>query len=212
MSAGAARRGGSAPGLVLGALEVALNRYLALEPEVLAECAALSGRTIALALDAPAWTITLELGAQGVRALAEPDRPADVTVSGPLPLLSRLALRAGEGGAGLPQGLVVDGDAELLTRFNRMLARVGFDPEELAARLIGDGAAHRLGQGLRQAFDWGRRTAATLGLDTAEYLREETRDLARAADVADWMDGVDALRDGVERCAARLDRLEARRP
>jgi ubiquinone biosynthesis protein UbiJ len=59
-------------------------------------------------------------------------------------------------------------------------------------------------------FGWGRRSAGTLALDTAEYLREETRDLARAADVEEWMDAVDAVRDGADRLEARLQRLEAR--
>jgi ubiquinone biosynthesis protein UbiJ len=46
-------------------------------------------------------------------------------------------------------------------------------------------------------------------LDTAEYLREETRDLARKIDVEEWMEAVDSLRDDVERLEARLRRLEA---
>ena len=77
-----------------------------------------------------------------------------------------------------------------------------------ADEYFGDATGHRIHQGLQKFFGWGRNTAQTLGLDTAEYLREETKDLARAADVSDWMDGVDDLRDAVERFEARLARLE----
>ncbi|HSW12506.1 MAG TPA: hypothetical protein VLI06_06665, partial [Solimonas sp.] len=66
--------------------------------------------------------------------------------------------------------------------------------------------------GLRKLLDWGRQTAQTLGLDTAEYLREETRDLARAADVEDWMNAIDTLREDADRLEARLRRLEERLP
>lgn len=197
------------PALLSAAVEVALNRYLGLEAEVLAECAALSGRSIALAVDAPAWVFVLEFHRGGVRVLGPGMAEPDVTVRGGLSTLMRLAWTVGRGEAGVPQGLEVEGDTELLRRFNRLLARVGFDPEELAARFVGDAAAHRLTRGLQTLLGWGRRSVDTLALDTAEFLREETKDLARASDVADWADAVDALRDGVERLEARLRRLEA---
>ncbi|HET8883786.1 MAG TPA: SCP2 sterol-binding domain-containing protein [Solimonas sp.] len=197
------------PALLSAALEVALNRYLGLEAEALDECAALSGRSIALAVDAPAWLFVIEFHRGGVRVLADGMLAPDVSVRGSLATLMRLAWTVSRSDAGIPQGLTIDGDVELLRRFNRLLARVGFDPEEFAARFVGDAAAHRLHQGLQTLFGWGKRSADTLALDTAEYLREETRDLARAGDVADWADAVDDLRDGVARLEARLQRLES---
>jgi len=198
------------PGLLVGALEIALNRYLQLEPEVLAECARLDGRCIALDVSGPDWTFFIEPCAQGVRVLAQREQAAEVTVHGPLLLLMRLAWATAQGEGGIPQGLSVEGDTELLTRFNGLLRRVGFDPEELLAKYFGDAAGHRLNQGLQKFFGWSRDTAKTLGLDTAEYLREETGDLARAADVNDWMSGIEDLRDAVERFEARLALLEQR--
>src|SRR3546814_20763783 len=109
----------------------------------------------------------------------------DVTVRGNLNTLMRLAWTISRSQTTIPQGLRVDGDVELLRSFNRLLAQVGFDPEEFAARFVGDAAAHRLNQGLQTLFGWGRRSADTLALDTAEHLREETRDLARGSDAAE---------------------------
>jgi ubiquinone biosynthesis protein UbiJ len=199
--------------MLSAALEVALNRYLGLEDAVLAECGQLSGRSVALAIDAPAWTFVIEFHGGGVRVLEPGAFEPDVTVRGSLATLMRLAWtisrKDGGDGGGIPQGLTVDGDVELLRRFNRLLAQVGFDPEEFAARFVGDAAAHRLNQGLQTLFGWGKRSVDTLALDTAEFLREETKDLARASDVDGWIDAVEALRDGVERLEARLRRLEA---
>jgi len=204
----------SAPQLLCAAVEVALNRYLGLEQSALETCAALAGRAIELRTESPDWSFFVEFHGGGVRVAAELGRAADVRVSGRAATLMRLAwsVTQGEGDQRIPQGLQVDGDVELLLRFNRILAAVGFDPEELAARFVGDAAGHRLVEGLRTLSDWGRRSLATLSLDTAEYLREETRDLVHRADVEQWMASVDALRERVDGFAARLARLERARP
>lgn len=202
----------SAPALLCAAVEVALNRYLGLEADALEACAQMSGRTIELRTLAPDGSFFIEFHRGGVRVAPQGERAAEVVVSGRASTLMRLAwtLAQGQGDDGIPQGLQVDGDVELLHRFNRLLARVGFDPEELAARVVGDAAGHRLVGGLRSLLSWGRRSVGTLGLDTAEYLREETRDLAHAADVEAWLTDVERLRDDVARFEARLRRAEAR--
>lgn len=200
----------SAPDLACAAFEIALNRYLQLERSALEECAALSGRSIALHVSDLGWTFVIEPHAGGVRVLPEAAGAPDVTASAPAPRLLQLALRAARGDEGLPAGLEVEGDTELLRRFNLLLARVGFDPEELAAKVLGDGAAHRVVGGLRQFFGWGRHAATRLGQDTAEYLSEETQDLARSHEVEEWMEGVDKLREGADRLEARLALLESK--
>lgn len=202
------------PPLACAALEIALNRYLRQEPAALAECGRLAGRRLEFRVEQPPWSFSVELAANGVRVSGEAEGKPDVSVRATLTQFLRLGARsvggAGDPGrGGLPAGLDVQGDSELLSRFNRLLAGVGFDLEEPLARYLGDGAAHRVAEGLKALFDWGRKTADTLLLDTSEYLREETYDLARRADVEEWMDAVDALRSGVDRLEARLQRAEA---
>lgn len=200
----------SAPGLACAALEMALNRYLALEPEVLKECARLQGRVIALHATGVGWEFFLCPHKSGVQVLdAGPDKP-DVRISAPPTQLLRQVLRSGFGESAAVSGVQVEGDAELLSRFSTLLARVGFDPEEWLAKWVGGGAARRLHQALRGFGGWSRRSADTLAFDAAEYLREETRDLAHRADVESWMDAVDTLRERVDRYAARLTRIEGR--
>jgi len=200
----------SAPDIACAAFEIALNRYLRLERSALEECAALAGRSIALHVSDLGWTFVVEPHAGGVRVLGAAASEPDVTAAAPAPRLLQLALRAARGDEGLPAGLAVEGDTELLRRFNVLLARVGFDPEELAAKLLGDGAAHRVVGGLRQFLGWGRHAATRLGQDTAEYLSEETQDLARSHEIEEWMEGVDGLREGADRLEARLALLEGK--
>lgn len=196
------------PALFGAALEVALNRYLRREPAAVARCARLASKRVRIELSGFDWRFDLVFDAAGVVVQTDAAETPEVSVRGPLPSLIRLVLR--NSGIALPEGIDVKGDAELLQALRRMLADVGFDPEEIAAGFLGGAAAHRLGAALRGLFGWGRRSADTLALDAAEYLREETRDLARAADVDDWAAEVEALRERADRFEVRLRKIEAR--
>jgi ubiquinone biosynthesis accessory factor UbiJ len=197
----------NAPPLFCAALEIALNRYLALEPEVLADVAKLDGRLIALEAEGPGWEFFLRPHAAGVQVLdACSDKP-DVRIRARPSQLLRQALRRE---AGTLSGVQVEGDAGLLQQFSTLLSRVGFDLEEWLARFMDGGAAHRAAAALRALGGWGRNTASTLALDTAEYLREETRDLVHRADVEQWIAGVTEAERRTEQLAARIARLERR--
>lgn len=196
------------PAFICAAVEVALNRTLRLEPEVLADFAALDGRVLAFTVDGLDWDFFVECIPSGVRVLPSFERKADAHVHGGALGYAQLARQFKTGETALPLGVSIDGDAELLHRFTRLLARIGFEPEELIARFTGDGAAHRLMGGLQSLFGWGRQSAKTMTLNTAEYLREETYDLARKVDADDWGTAVETLRDDVARLEARLKRLE----
>src|ERR1051326_8574516 len=111
------------------ALEIALNRYLELEPDVLAECAKLEGRVIALHAVGPEWEFFLHPGKRGVQVLDAAAKKPDVRISAPPTRLLQQALQSGRGGTAAVAGMQVEGDAELLSRFSTLLARVGFDPE-----------------------------------------------------------------------------------
>jgi ubiquinone biosynthesis accessory factor UbiJ len=200
-----------APPLACAALEIALNRYLALEPEVLAEFGRLEGRVIALHAEGPGWEFFLRPHAAGVQVLERWDGTADVRIRARPSQLLRQALRGGSGEASPLSGVQVEGDAGLMQQFATLLSRVGFDLEEWLGRWLDGGAAHRAGEALRGLAGWGRRTASTLALDTAEYLREETRDLVHRDEVGLWGAGVDELRARADGLAARLARLERKR-
>lgn len=200
-----------APDPFYGLLEAGFNRYLALDPEALRACAALDGKTLLLRLRELDLSFSLRPGAQGVQVSAPGDERADVTLSGSLPAFARMLWPATEQAELLLSGAVeIDGDSELAQEFSRILKRVHFDFEELLAGRLGSVGGHGAGVFLRKAFDIGRHTARVLGRDTAEYLREETRDLVHRADVQKWLDGVDQLRDDVERLDARVQRLDRR--
>jgi ubiquinone biosynthesis protein UbiJ len=60
------------------------------------------------------------------------------------------------------------------------------------------------------AFAWSRESAQALLRDSAEFLRDESRDLIAPAEMDEFLDQVDALRERADRLAARLARASAR--
>lgn len=196
------------PAFICATVEVALNRTLRLEPEVLGDFAKLDGKVLALTVDGLEWDFFIECIPSGVRVLPSFERRADVHLHGGAIGYAQLARQFKSGDTHLPPGVSIDGDAELLHRFTRLLARIGFEPAELIARFTGDGAAQRLVGGLQSLFGWGSQSAKTMTQNASEYLREETYDLARKADAEEWGASVETLRDDVARLEARLKRLE----
>ncbi len=103
--------------------------------------------------------------------------------------------------------LHVSGDAELAQRLQRLTA--GFDPDwqqpfvAAFGEVIGVQVANATAAALRGARD----TAVGLTRSGAEYVTEESRDVVARAELAAFNDDVDALRDDVERIAARVARL-----
>lgn len=201
------------PGIIPGAIEVAVNRLLDGDPELRAECAALDGRSIVLEIEDLGVALSLVFTGDGVLVPPQPVAEPDVRVSGKAMTLVRL-LRAGAAGGALPQGVRVAGDVGLLETIRQLARHADFDLEELLATVLPGAAAHRAADILRRAGRWSLSALRTLGLDTVEYLREETGDLVHRAEIEEWMDEVDALRDAVDRAEARLvhlgERLERR--
>lgn len=187
------------------ALEAALNRAVTLDPDTRAALASMDGRRISLALESP--PLALEIGVHGgYLQVGPPLREADLAVRGTIGgLLGQLPFLANaRKGSGR---LHVSGDAELAQRLQRLAA--GFDPDwqqpfvAAFGEVIGVQVANALAAALRDA----RAAATGLARSGAEYLTEESRDVVARAELAAFNDDVDALRDDVERIAARVARL-----
>jgi ubiquinone biosynthesis protein UbiJ len=104
----------------------------------------------------------------------------------------------------------VAGDAEVAARYRELFALARPDLEEELSRLIGDLPARRLSLAAQGAVGWARKLGRTARENLAEYLQEESRDLAARAEVEEFVQGVDRLRDTADRVEARLARIEQR--
>ena len=192
------------------ALEAALNRALALDPETREGLAPLDGRSVELAVETP--PLALRLQVQGERLVvgpADPGNEPDLGVRATLgALLAQLPpLRRDDAP---PIGRMrVSGDADLARRLQRLAERFDPDWQQPFAAVFGDivgvQIANAIAAGLRHARDAGREFAET----TAEYLTEESRDVVPRAELDAFHDAVDTLRDDAARLSARVARLHA---
>jgi len=198
--------------LALEALEEALNRVLAMDPDARRRLADLHGRVVRVDLQGTGIQLNFVPGHDGhLRLLGSIEHEPDCTLSGsPVDLI-----RAGDSTSGHAQlfaGRVqIDGDTGLAHGFSETLAGIDIDWEEQLSRLTGDIAAHEIGRGLRAAAREGRRLGRSAQDNLSEYLTEEARLLPHRFEVEDFLSDVDELRDTADRLEARIALLERRR-
>lgn len=193
--------------MLTATIQNVLNRGLPRSPRAQQLCAELAGRRIAI--EAPAMArLVVESTGNSLR-ITRGSLPADAEViGGPLSLL---ALGSSATDATVSRGEVeVRGDAELAQKFQELARLLAPDPEEELSILLGDVAAHRLGRLARGALGWTRDAAATLLQDVGEYFSHERGDLVSREEGEQFLRGVDALREEVDRLDARLELLTQR--
>lgn len=199
----------SLPALLLAAVETAFNRYLALDPENAAQMARLQGKVIVLELRGPGQRLYLLPQQDSVLVLGDYEGEVDATISGsPVALMAMhhpdnrsRSLFSGE--------VEIRGDVGIGQTLQRILDDMDIDWEEMLARYTGDVLAHQLGNLVRGAGDWLRRSSGVIEQDVGEYLQEEARSLPPRLEVRDFMDDIDVTRSDVDRLEARVKRLEA---
>lgn len=204
------------------ALEAALNRAIALDPDTRDALQPLDGRSVVLALDSAEAPLALRMRVEGtqlrvgpVDAEQAPDLAVRSSLGGVLSLGMRMVLPRLLGAAAddeaMPVGAMrIEGDAELARRLQRLAERFDPDWQQPFASVFGDVLGVQIANGvaaaLRQARTGGLKFAGT----AAEYLTEESRDVVPRAELHAFHDDVDSLRDDAERLAARIARLRKR--
>ena len=193
--------------MLLATIEKILNRSLPRSPRAQALAAALAGRSLAVAITGTGPVIISSTG-ERLRIERGAGKPADASISaGPFSLL---ALAGGHSQALAGTGAAITGDSDVAQQFSELLGLLRPEPEEELAQLLGDAPAHHLGRLARLALGFGDRALRTTVNNVAEYLAHERRDLIPKAEGRQLLDGIDALRDDVDRFEARLQQLEQR--
>lgn len=199
-----------APDLLLAPLQALLNRNIQDSTPARQCLPALADRVLAVSLRDTPLALYMHFSEVGVSLHFSPPADPDVILTGGIAGLARLA--GEDAGAALQSGEVqLHGDPELARSIQSLLRHAQPDWEEELSRLVGDVAAHQVGNVVRSVLGWGRQAGESLQRNAAEYLQEESRDLVAPAEARAFMRAVDTLRDDVERVAARLDRLQAAR-
>jgi len=195
---------------LLRPFEAMLNRQIAASGRARALLAELEGRSLVLRFAATPLRIRLTASPERLSIQPAGEEPADAVIEGtPLSFLrfatgkATNSIRAG--------GMDVRGDADIAEGFRRLLDAARPDLEEELSRVTGDVAAHYLARFAREAADFGRRAGDAFARNLAEYLTEESRDLPVRLEVEEFLEGVDRLRESVDRLEARVAAAERTR-
>ncbi|HYB66396.1 MAG TPA: SCP2 sterol-binding domain-containing protein [Steroidobacteraceae bacterium] len=186
-----------------------LNRGLPRSGRARELAAELAGRSLALEVRGMG---ALRLESDGAQLIVTGGgaQAADAGLSvGPLGLLAL----AGEGAqAAVQRGeAAMSGDGEIAGKFRELLTLLRPDPEEELSLVLGDVPAHQLARAARGALAWGARAADSVWRSTADYLAHERADLVSRHEGEQFLRGVDALREDLDRIAARIELLARRR-
>lgn len=193
--------------MLTSTIENVLNRGLPASPRARQLCAELAGRKLVVEIRGMTRVgvhsdgLTLSLSRD-----ASTSEAADAEISGsPLDLLS---LAGPSPDAVIQRGDVqTRGDVELAQRFRELAMLLRPDLEEELSHWIGDVPAHQIGRFARTALGWGQRAAGTTVRNVSEYLAHEKEDLVSRPEGNQFLKGVDAVREDVDRLEARIHQL-----
>lgn len=205
------------------ALETALNRAIALDPDTRDALQPLDGRSVVLALDAAETPLAMRLQVDGERLRVGPVDPGQTpdlavrsTLGGVLSLgmqtlLPKLLGKRDDDTDAVPVGRMrIEGDAELARRLQRLAERFDPDWQQPFTAVFGDVIGVQIANGVAAALRQARVGGQKFAESAAEYLTEESRDVVPRAELDAFYDDVDTLRDDAERLAARVARLNKR--
>jgi ubiquinone biosynthesis protein UbiJ len=190
--------------------ESVLNRNIAGSAAARQLCKQLTGKVLALHMTSlPPLSLFFRSDGERMTIDTKDADPPAASLSGTPLAFMRLAGPAPE--AAIRGGSIhIQGDAEVAQAFSELLKAAQPDLEEELSRIIGDVAAHQVGNAARTAFGFGKRALDTLTQNVAEFLTEEGRDLPTRTEADEFYAEVDKLRDDAARLEARLTRLQQR--
>lgn len=197
------------PGLLADACERIANRAAALDPAAAEHLAPIAGRWLKFELEG--LGIELWIGAEQDRMIvrAEQDDHSlepDTLVRGTPGALLAMAVPELGGNARGAGGVHIEGDARLAQQFQQAMKRIDPDVEQGLADVFGPLIGPQIYRVVREAADFGQHAARTGGDQFAHWLREESELVPSPDEWRTFSDGVDELREAVDRFAGKLRR------
>jgi ubiquinone biosynthesis protein UbiJ len=180
----------------------AVNHVLKSAPLAMERLRKHAGRTAAFHVGPFTVALTVQTTGQVTAAVPGASRDLEVRVS-PF-LLPRLAARE----EAAFREIEMQGDMELAQEISFLAHNLTWDAEEDLSKVVGDVAAHRLFSGARAIASWGREAVLRSAQAGAEYWTEEAPLVASRVKVEDFVQGVEKLRDDLERLEKRIEKLE----
>lgn len=191
-------------------IEQVINRYLALDPEVQGKLSELEGKVIRLDLVGTNKQLFVFPTGHGLQIRQNYDGDVDTVLSGSSIALFKMGILPDSANLLLKGEVELHGDTRLGHRFKRILSQMDIDWAEPLAEIVGDELAYQLVQTGRKFTNWGKSSIQSFSQSFSEYLQEESRDAVTESEIEIFNQGVDALREDVERLQARIKAIQTK--
>lgn len=191
---------------LLRPLVALINRQIQATTPAREICRDIAGSVVAIRVKDSSLATYFHIENDGIKMTGVYTAEPDVVIAGSLLSLAKLATpNATEA---IREGSVeLHGDARVAQAFQKLLRYARPDIEEELSNLIGDAAAHSLGNFARRAREWGKSARQTMQQNVSEYLQEESRAVPSRSEADSFRNDVNTLRDDVARFEARLNKV-----
>lgn len=188
-------------------VETVINRYLALDPEMLDKMAAFSGKVIKLEIIGISTPLYMLPDSNGMQIRTEHDGEADTILRGTPISLFKMGLVSNAATLLLKGDVEISGDTRLGHQFKNVFSQMDIDWSEPLAELVGDTLAYQIQQSGKKITGWGKDIFESATMSFSEYLQEESRDAVTETELNIFNADVDQLRNDVDRLQAKINAL-----
>jgi ubiquinone biosynthesis protein UbiJ len=188
-------------------LESVINRYLALDPEMLGKLGEFDGKVIKLEMVGINKTLYMLPNESGIQVLADYDGDADTVLRGTPISLFKMGLVSNAANLLLKGEVEISGDTRLGHKFKNVFSQMDIDWSEPLAGLVGDDLAYQLQQAGSKLGRWGKDSVKSVSSSFSEYLQEESRDVVTETELEIFYEDVDRLRNDVDRLQAKINMM-----
>ncbi len=200
------------PPVLLASIEMLINRYLGLDPELLTKLSQLKGKIIAIEITDLQKNLYFFPHAKGMLLQGNYSGDADTFIHTSSISLLQLADTQRKQVLLRNAQVRITGDIALGEQFQSILHSIEIDWAGYFALLSGDIISHKLSRFTQHLQQWGKNNARQLQENTAEYLLFEKRTLVPPQELQSFFDNVDTLRSDLDRLSARVMRLQLLTP
>jgi len=186
-------------------IETAINRYVALDPEMRDKLAAFDGKVIKIEIAGTTKVLYMFPGKHGIHISTAHEGVVDTILRGSPLSLFKMGLVSNAATMLLKGEVEISGDTRLGHQFKSVFSQMDIDWSEPLAELVGDTLAHQMQQSGKKLGRWGRDSIKSVATSVSEYLQEESRDVVTATELEIFNDAVDQIRNDVDRLQAKIN-------
>ncbi len=194
--------------LLMGALETALNKYLALDQNSCFFLAPLAGKVIAVTITPFNDTIYLCPTVDSFQILDQFPGQPDTRLTGSVFALGLMGLSSKPMRSNFSGEVKIEGDMDTGRNIQGLFVKLDINLEEQLARYTGENIARDISRLFRAGQNWSKESIDTFRLNASEFLQEETRDLPAGPEVDIFYRQIDELRNDFDRLQSKVERIE----